>query len=218
MAVKVTYNPGLSGKTLFATAQRLSDGFFWNESGAAWEAAPTLANQKLSLSAGSASKVTVYEASFSAGMGDAGRILIFIHDDDVSGDLVIDTMPTIDVYGGVEVQNMSAVAGSVSAATNVKNSALAITSGTVVAAFGSANTALTFDTDLEVDVDDYYGNANGGTVLAFLDTAENRHVARRVVASTTAGSNTRVTVEEVFPNIPVVGDPFVILGRITELS
>ena len=111
-----------------------------------------------------------------------------------------------------------AIDGSTTAATNLKNSALAIISGTVQAAEASANSATAFDTDLTLENTGYYGNADGGLVLVFINTANNKFQARRVVNSATGTLNTRITVEEAFDATPTNGDTFILLGRITELS
>lgn len=104
MTVSVSY-AFVSGRNLFATAKRLSDGLRWrNASAAAWETAGTsvLADRKLALAAGSSEYASDYSGAFAAGMGDAGYVTIYIHDDDDAADLVIDEV-TIYVWGGVEV-------------------------------------------------------------------------------------------------------------------
>jgi len=90
--------------------------------------------------------------------------------------------------------------------------------GTVATAAGDANTATIFDTDLTQENDDYYGDADGGLVIAFVSGTGNQFQTRRVVASTNSGANTRVTLESAFDATPTVSDTFIILGRITELS
>lgn len=89
--------------------------------------------------------------------------------------------------------------------------------GTVQTAAGDANTATAFDTDLPTENDDYYGSGDGGMVIAFDSSGAQQRQTRRIVASTTAGSNTRVTLEEALDGIPSDDDVFIVVGRITEL-
>lgn len=112
--------------------------------------------------------------------------------------------------------NADQVAGSATAATNLKQSALAIATG-AVAADGS-NTATTFkiDSTLGAKAANYFGNGDGGMVLSFVAGTVNEWQSRRVVSFNT--TTDFITVEEAFDGVPTDADAFVLLGRITELS
>ena len=86
--------------TLFATLQRLLDGFYWNVTASAWQAAPAVANKKVTLTEGSGENVGSYTASVT-GLGDAGFVRVRVHDDADADE----TIKGDDVYvwGGEEV-------------------------------------------------------------------------------------------------------------------
>lgn len=125
---------------------------------------------------------------------------------------------TLDVTAGRADADVLAIDGDATAATNLKQSCLALATFAVATAAGDANTASAFDTDLTQENDNYYGSADGGLVVAFVSTEANQYQTRRVTASTSVGANTRLTVEEAFDAIPTVGDVAIVLGRITELG
>lgn len=93
MAVRIT-TTGETGLDLYADLQRLSDGFFWNKTTLAWEAAPAAADRKVDLTEGAASYLGSYTAEV-AGLGDAGWVRVRIHDDADAADL---TLQMQDVY------------------------------------------------------------------------------------------------------------------------
>ena len=86
-------------ETLFATIERISDGYFWNKTTSAYAASPSLSDKKISLAEGTNENKGSYTASIS-GLGST-RLRIRIHDDDDS-DIVI-SMGTVLVDNGVEV-------------------------------------------------------------------------------------------------------------------
>lgn len=90
-----------TGASLFATLQRLSDGFYWSVAASAWQAAPTLANKKVTLAEGSGENAQSYTASVT-GLGDAGKVFVRVHDDAAAGDPVVSGGQTY-VWGGEEV-------------------------------------------------------------------------------------------------------------------
>lgn len=108
------------------------------------------------------------------------------------------------------------IAGSATAATNLKQSALALATGTVEA--DGSNTATTFkvDSTLGAKAANYFGNGDGGMVLAFVAGTTNEWQSRRVTAFNT--TTDFITVEEAFDGTPTASDGFVLLGRITELT
>lgn len=108
------------------------------------------------------------------------------------------------------------IAGSATAATNLKQSALALATGTV--ATDGSNTATTFkiDSTLGAKAANYFGNDDGGLVLAFVAGTANEWQSRRVVAFN--ATTDFITVEEPFNGTPTDADAFVLLGRITGLN
>ena len=77
-----------SGRTLFATIKRLSDGYFWSVAASAFQAAPTLANKKITLTEGSSEYAGSYGGSVSS-LISPGEIVTYIHDDGLAGDTVV---------------------------------------------------------------------------------------------------------------------------------
>jgi hypothetical protein len=102
------------------------------------------------------------------------------------------------------------VDGSAPAATLLKYMSLGGVSGTVVD--DAANSSTTFLTDLTETQTDYYGDSNGGNVLVFVNTANDKVQARRVTAYN--GGTKFITVESAFDAEPTAGDVFILLGRI----
>lgn len=123
------------------------------------------------------------------------------------------TIPAALVGGRMD-SNASAIDGSAPAAVNLKQSCLAIQVITVQTAFGDANTNTIFDTNLPTENADYYGDANGGLVVAFVGGAAQQYQTRRVTASVTAGSNTRITLESALDGVPTDADVMIVLGRL----
>lgn len=83
--INTTYT---TGATLFATIKRLSDGYRWSVAATAFQAAPTLANSKITLTEGSSEYAGSYSGSV-ASLGNAAEIVTYIHDDGLAGDTVI---------------------------------------------------------------------------------------------------------------------------------
>ena len=121
--------------------------------------------------------------------------------------------PTI---GGVPEVDLTYIGGDANSLTRLKRSVDAVLVGTVVADGG--NNATTFLTDLTTENDDYYGDASGGLVMAFISGTANQHQTRRIIASSTSGGNTSITLEAALDATPAGSDAFITLGRITELS
>lgn len=125
---------------------------------------------------------------------------------------------TLNVTGdGYAEADAKSIDGSETAATNLKQSSLAVAVCTVVD--DESNTATTFKIDtasLGSKADSYFGNSDGGLVLAFVSGTTNEYQTRRVVGFST--SSGFITVEEAFDSVPSDADAFVLLGRITELS
>lgn len=75
-----------AGQTLFATVKRLSDGYRWSVAATAFQAAPTLADSKITLTEGSSEYAGTYSGSVAA-MGSPGEITTYFHDDSLAGDV-----------------------------------------------------------------------------------------------------------------------------------
>lgn len=105
-------------------------------------------------------------------------------------------------------RDINSIAGSTTAATNLKNQALTVISGAVVS--DGSNSATSFKTNL-AGGDDFYGDSNGGGVLVFI-TGSNAGQAIRV--SGFVDSTNFITVESAFSATPSADDEFIVLGRI----
>ncbi len=121
--------------------------------------------------------------------------------------------PTND---GVPEVDLTHIGGDANSLTRLKRSVDAVLVGVVVA--DGANNATTFLTDLTTENDDYYGDGDGGSVIAFIGGTTNQYQTRRIVASSTSGADTSITLEKALDATPAGSDAFIILGRITELS
>jgi hypothetical protein len=91
--------PDFPDETLFATIERISDGYFWDNTTSGYAVSPSLSDKKISLTQGSNENKGSYTASIS-GLG-SGKLKIRIHDD-ADSDIVI-SMGTVLVDNGVEV-------------------------------------------------------------------------------------------------------------------
>lgn len=95
-----------TGKTLFASIERLSDGFFWDETtDEAWESAPSVADKKIPLTEGTGENAGSYIGSNSGDLGDAGLCRVRTHDD-ADSDKVIG-MEEVYIQGGNEVSGLA---------------------------------------------------------------------------------------------------------------
>lgn len=83
--INTTYT---TGATLFATIKRLSDGYRWSVAASAFQAAPTLANSKITLTEGASEYAGSYSGSVSA-IGSPLEMVSYIHDDGLAGDTVV---------------------------------------------------------------------------------------------------------------------------------
>lgn len=92
-----------TGGNFVVTLERLSDGFFWNDVAAAFQAAPTFANKKIVMAEGTSENLGSYTAS-RANLGSPLRIRIRFHDDDDASDIT-QAFDCISVFGGDEVDN-----------------------------------------------------------------------------------------------------------------
>ncbi len=99
-----------TGKTLFASLERLSDGFFWNVTTSAWANNPAAADRKVTLTEGSGANAGSYTASVS-GLGDATDIRARVHDDADAADKTISAAVAY-VWGGNEVPKATDASGN----------------------------------------------------------------------------------------------------------
>ncbi len=112
--------------------------------------------------------------------------------------------------------DMGAIDTDADSVTRFKRSIDAVQTGAVVA--DGANNATTFLTNLTTGNNNYYGDASGGLVIAFIQGTTNQYQTRRIIASETSVGNTLITLEAALDATPSGADAFVVLGRITELS
>lgn len=117
---------------------------------------------------------------------------------------------------GLLPTNVTQLGGDTTALTNLKNSSLAITSGTVATDGSNSATSFKVDATLGAKATDYFGNGDGGMVLVFIDGTTNEWQGRRVTAFN--ATTDFITVEEAFSATPTDADTFILVGRITELS
>lgn len=89
-----------AGRTLDATVERLSDGYFWNPTAAAFQSAPTFANKKIAMTEGSAENIGAYTVSI-AGLGNPGVCRIRVHDEGQANKAIGGGSP-VYVWGGNE--------------------------------------------------------------------------------------------------------------------
>lgn len=145
MALHISTAPA-TGLTLFATLERLSDGFFWNNVASEWQAAPSTANKKISLPEGTGANAGSYAASVT-GLGDAGAVRVRIHDDTDAADATIGSGEVI-VVGGNEVLDSlnTSVATLVTATDTLETSA-----GTLATAVGTLTDGVTLDPNQLID-------------------------------------------------------------------
>lgn len=122
----------------------------------------------------------------------------------------------LDPYNATPKADIDTIKTSSTAATNLKNSCLSLVTGTVSADGSNSTTSFKVDATLGAKVANYFGNSDGGLVLAFIDGTTNEWLTRRVTAFNT--TTDFITVEEAFPATPSDDDTFILLGRITELA
>lgn len=68
---------GPTGKTLFATIERMSDGYFWNPTAVAFQSAPAFNDKKITLTEGSGDEAGKYVASVGS-LGSPGRVMVYV--------------------------------------------------------------------------------------------------------------------------------------------
>jgi hypothetical protein len=87
-----------TGRTLFATLERLSDGAYWNASTGAWAANPAAGDRKISLTEGTGANLESYTATVTDSDLGTYRIRIRIHDDADANDktLLVSEVSLVD--------------------------------------------------------------------------------------------------------------------------
>lgn len=123
-----------------------------------------------------------------------------------------DTTSAATVNHEPSMNNLAEVVGNAVAATNLRESSLALVTGTVVDDVGNTATTFKIDSTLGAKGDDYFGGTAGGLVLVFVNGTTNEWQSRRVTDFVT--STDFITVEEAFNAEPADTDGFVLLGRI----
>lgn len=120
-----------TGQTLFATVERLSDGYVWNPTAVAFQSAPTFANSKISLTEGSSQYAGKYAASIGS-LGSPGKVRVHVHNSGGTQDLAVydcrvlnsDEVVDIDYVNAISTSNVttiSAYLGNTGAAINGSN-------------------------------------------------------------------------------------------------
>jgi hypothetical protein len=141
MAINIKI-PYTTGKTLVATLERESDGFFWNDVAEAWQANPSFADRSIALTERTGNYLTVYAGANSGDLGDGLRIALYVHDTGASNAVV--SVSQWYVVGGNEVVNVDSIANSTQAATNLKDIyGSCVASGTVNTVTGNGDFTLT---------------------------------------------------------------------------
>jgi hypothetical protein len=89
------------GSSFFLTYKQMSDGFFWNRSATAWQANPGANDRRVPMTEGTGAYAGSFEGT-ATGMGDAGFVKYYIHDDADPADAVV-TGGQAFIKGGNEV-------------------------------------------------------------------------------------------------------------------
>lgn len=87
MALHITFSYNVTGRTVSATIERLSDGYYWNPGAGAFQSAPSYANKKNALTEGSSENLYSYTASIGS-LGSPGRVRLRVHDESASNQVV----------------------------------------------------------------------------------------------------------------------------------
>lgn len=91
--LRIVYDAATGG-SFFATVERASDGFLWNETTQQFEAAPLLADQELPLLEGVAENLQSYRRD-QPDLGSPREIILRIHDDNDVNDHTVRTTKTV---------------------------------------------------------------------------------------------------------------------------
>lgn len=195
-----------TGGTLYATLIRQSDGFRWSVLATAWEASPTYANSKITLTEDSAEYAGRYRASVT-GLGDAGDITVEIHDGTDADSMRVE-IPT-RVMGGDEVATDNSLGLTEDQVDAMGFLLDELIRGAVVADAG--NTGQVFLTTFTAanGVPDL-----GGQVVMFgADaTALNARQKRRVIVGGHNRTTGQIRVDVAFSAVPVADDPLGVTG------
>jgi hypothetical protein len=92
----------VTGRNLFATLKKLSDNTWWNRAASAWQANPSEADRKITLSEGVGDYLGSYEATVN-GLGDDAWVRWYLHDGAAS-DVVVG-QKDIYVWNGNEISS-----------------------------------------------------------------------------------------------------------------
>jgi hypothetical protein len=185
-----------TGRTLFVTLERLSDSAWWNQTATAWQANPAAADRKVPLTEGTGAYLESYRATVT-GLGDAGEVALYIHDDADANDKTI-YAETLHIWNGEERSRPSPEVEPYLTG--------------VVADAGPAAASFDGDSGLSA-VDDYYNEQ----WLAF-HSGTLQGIARKVTDYTGATrtftfSGTGTADDAPFPAAPSNGDGFAIVGH-----
>lgn len=206
MAVNIGF-PTTSGRSLVATLQRVSDGYFWNEAAGAWQFSPSFANRSITLTEGSSQYAGLYVGANTGSLG-AAQIRVFIHDASASN-ICIGIAETATDASGEELflnsVDVARVLGTVP--TALERSIRCIAYGTVGAAASTTSIPTSALTPAGAVLDQFKGR-----VLIFdkdTTTAALRGQASDITGSSNAATPT-LTVTAL-TTAPASGDTFVIV-------
>jgi len=79
MAIYISY-PDVTGMSLVASIERLSDNYVWDNVAKQFASSATLVNKKIVLAEGANENLGTYTGKNAGNLGDAGDILLRIHD------------------------------------------------------------------------------------------------------------------------------------------
>jgi len=120
-----------TGQTLVATLERVSDGFFWdNNTDQAFEAAPSFADKKITLTEGGSENTGSYTGTNAGNLGDARRTRVRIHDDTDPSDKTIAILE-VQIVDGDEVLDLEALDGNKESASDLSLAVRTVVQGTV---------------------------------------------------------------------------------------
>lgn len=167
----------------------------------------------------SANNSYVYKVGLSADETNAtNKVTVLLRD--ASGNEWLEQLYCFDVeentlddvvVDGIDA-NIISIDGDTEAASNLRISSLSIVSGAIVS---GTNTTTSFKTNLTSSVDDFYGDADGGSVCVFTTGALKGQGIR---VNGFNGTTKYITVESAYTGVPQVGDEFMMIGRIEVAS
>lgn len=97
-----------TGGTFVVTVERISDGYFWNETTSAFASAPAFADKKIALAEGSAENLRSYTGTAGASLGSPGWCRVRWHDDADANDVTV-AVALVYIDSDAEVVSQSVI-------------------------------------------------------------------------------------------------------------